>query len=236
MPRVKEAHPTISLEELEQRLGYRFRDRELLHTALTHPSATPSAVPQRMEQLEFLGDAVLGFVLSALLLEKYPDASEGRLSQYRAQLVNTQSLAAKARELGLGEALQLGRGEEKTGGRQKPSILAGAFEALLGSMYLDGGLDPVREFLARFFQREIALLPERRRSDAKTALQEFCQARLRETPRYVTVAESGPDHARWFVVEARIGGRIAARGEGKSKRAAEQEAARRALEQMRGEF
>ncbi len=230
MSRVATEEPrTLSINELQQRLGYEFRDVRLLQWALTHPSATPTASTQRMEQLEFLGDAVLGLVLSDLLLQRYPDAAEGRLSQYRAALVNTQSLAVKARELGLGKALQLGRGEEKTGGREKASILAAAFEALLGAVYLDGGFEAARAILARHFEEDIATLPARRRIDAKTALQELCQGRLRQTPRYVTVAQSGPDHARWFVVEAVVGGQVVARGEGKSKRAAEQEAARRAL-------
>lgn len=186
-----------------------------------------------MEQLEFLGDAVLGLVLSDLLLERYPSAAEGKLSQYRASLVNTTSLAEKARALALGRLLALGKGEEKTGGRQKDSILAAAYEALVAAIYLDGGFEAVREVLARQFEKDIAALPTRKRTDAKTAFQEFCQARLRETPHYVTVAESGPDHARWFVVEARVGDRVVARGEGKSKRAAEQEAARRALVSLR---
>lgn len=229
MSRVESPQARLSYRELEERLGYFFRNATLLQLALTHPSAAQSSGPQRMEQLEFLGDAVLGLVLSDLLLQHYPSAAEGKLSQYRAALVNTATLAEKARALSLGRFLALGKGEEKTGGRQKESILAASYEALVAAVYLDGGFDAVRNLLMRQFEQDIAALPERRRTDAKTAFQELCQARLRETPHYVIVAESGPDHARWFVVEARVGDRVVARGEGKSKRAAEQEAARRAL-------
>ena len=221
---------TSALRELQERIGHRFADQALLEAALTHPSALPSPGPHRMEQLEFLGDAVLGLMLGDLLLQRYPNAAEGELSQYRAAMANTEALAAKARALGLHEAIALGRGEEKSGGRRKESILAASYEAVLGAVYLDGGCEASRRCVEAHFREELAHLPKRTRFDPKTALQELCQSRYGTTPRYVTAAASGPDHARWFVVAVSINGVIMARGEGKSKRAAEREAARTALE------
>lgn len=214
---------------LQGRIGYRFSDQSLLDAALTHASALAEPGPRRMEQLEFLGDAVLGLVLGDLLLRQHPEATEGELSQYRAALANTQSLARKARWLGLQSALCLGRGEEKSGGREKESILAAAYEAVLGAIYLDGGCEAARACVASHFDVELRQRPRRARFDPKTALQELCQQRFGSLPRYVTVEQSGPDHARRFVVEVTLGERTLGRGSGRSKREAQREAARVAL-------
>ncbi|GBD25150.1 Ribonuclease 3 [bacterium HR30] len=227
--RKKVKPPASEVSGLELKLGYSFRDRELLEAALTHASSVVEPGPRRMEQLEFLGDAVLGLMLGDLLLHRYPAASEGELSQYRAALVNTQSLARKARILGLDQALRLGRGEEKSGGRKKDRILAASYEAVLGAIYLDGGCKAARACVALHFEEDIDHIPSRIEFDAKTALQEICQARHRMTPRYVVVDQGGPDHARWFVVDVVLGDEVLSRGQGKSKRAAQQDAARNAL-------
>ncbi len=219
---------------LERRIGYSFRDQRLLEAALTHTSSLVEPGPRRMEQLEFLGDAVLGLMLGDLLLEQYPLASEGELSQYRAALVNTQSLARKARALGLDQAIRLGRGEEKSGGRRKDRILAASYEAVLGAIYLDGGCQAARACVAIHFGEDITHLPSRIEFDAKTALQELCQARYRSAPRYLVVNQAGPAHARWFVVEVLLDDKVLSRGQGKSKRAAQQDAARNALRVLSG--
>lgn len=217
------------LGELQERLGYRFQDEVLLAGALTHSSAIDPAQPRRAEQLEFLGDAVVGLVLSDLLLREYPDATEGKLSKFRAALVNTASLASKTRTLGLHLAMQLGKGEEKTGGRNKASILAALYESVVGAVFVEAGFDAIRAVIAGHFADDVRNIAERQSIDPKTELQEICQSRYRATPTYRTVSEIGPDHARCFVVDVVLNGAILARGEGKSKRFAEQDAARRAL-------
>jgi ribonuclease III len=217
------------LDELQDRLGYRFRNQALLEVSLTHSSAVEAEQPRRAEQLEFLGDAVVGLVLSDLLLREYPDATEGKLSKYRAALVNTASLAAKTRALNLNAALQLGKGEEKTGGRNKASILAAVYEAVVGAVFLEAGFGVAHAMIASHFASDIATVAARQSIDAKTELQEVCQSRYRVTPTYRTVMQVGPDHARWFVVDVMLSGAVLARGEGQSKRLAEQDAARRAL-------
>ncbi|MCX8073411.1 MAG: ribonuclease III [Candidatus Binatia bacterium] len=220
------------LNALEEKLSYQFRDKSLLEAALTHASTMAGPGPRRMEQLEFLGDAVLGLMLGELLLKHHPDASEGQLSQYRAALANTQTLARKARTLGLDRSLRLGVGEERSGGREKARILAATYEAVLGAIYLDGGCEAARACVGRHFENELVHLPSRMEFDAKTALQELCQARYRNVPRYKLVTQGGPDHARWFVVEVLVEGQVYGWGHGKSKRAAEQEAARNALQKL----
>lgn len=237
-------------EELEAGLGYHFRQPDLLRRALTHRSATASAAASAAgdasagnsnednERLEFLGDAVLGLLASEYLLTVFPEWSEGQLSRSRARIVNARSLGSAARRLHLGEYLYLGRGEEKTGGREKPAMLADAFEAVVGAIYLDGGLEPVRQFLRRgLFDSTVGERPERlAESDFKSGLQEFLQGRGRPPADYRVVAESGPDHRKLFSVEVWIEGRRLADGEGSSKKEAEQEAARRALGQLQARF
>ncbi len=219
-----------TLEELEQRIGYEFRDRNNLCAALTHSSAVDASVPRISERLEFLGDAVLGLVLSDLLVERYPTHNEGHLSKFRASMVSTVSFAAKARELGLHEDVTLGKGEEKTGGRAKVSILAAVYEAVMGAVFVEGGYQVVREIVARHFQEALEQVERMAITDAKTELQELCQELHRATPIYRVVSEVGPDHARRFVVEVYLGDEVLASGEGGSKRSAEQDAARRALQ------
>lgn len=212
---------------LEPLLPYRFVRPEHLVLAVTHRSLSPE-LPNN-ETLEFLGDAVLGLAMSDLLMRRYPDAREGDLSKRRAGLVNAASLARKARAIGLGRWLRLGKGEEKTGGRDKESILAAGYEALLGAIYLDGGYEAARGVVEAQFGGEVAGELAAGQEDWKTRLQELCQRRWRETPVYVLVEESGPDHAKRFVSELTVRGELRGRGVGHSKKAAEQAAAREAL-------
>lgn len=222
-----------ALHELEQRLGYQFRDPTNLLVALTHSSAVNATRPRIGERLEFLGDAVLGLVFSDLLIERYPEHNEGRLSKFRAALVSTISFAAKARDLQLDRQLTLGKGEEKTGGREKPSILAAIFEAVMGAIFLEVGYQQVRNIVVRHFQEAIDQVGCSA-TDPKTELQELSQQTHRTTPLYRVVEEAGPDHARRFVVDVLLGDCVLAQGEGGSKRRAEQDAARRALQHCPG--
>ena len=183
--------------------------------------------------MEFLGDAVLGLVFSELLIGRYPECDEGRLSKFRAALVRTSSFAAKARELGLNRCLMLGRGEERTGGREKPSILAAAYEAVIGAVFVESGYETVKHIVLRHFGEALARIGELATIDPKTELQERCQQIHRMAPVYRVVRQEGPDHARWFVVEVLLGEAVLARGEGASKRSAEQDAARHALQLAR---
>jgi ribonuclease III len=224
-----------ALEELERRLGYAFRARKLLETALTHRSAVARCGGNN-EKLEFLGDAVLDLAISELLMERFPEATEGDLSKVRAALVNATMLAAKATDLDLGAWLRLGRGEERSGGRRKGSILASACEAVFGAVFLDGGFEAARGVVARLFAAELERPLRSHLTDHKTRLQEVTQRRFRETPVYQLVQASGPDHDKAFVAEIRIGGRLYGRGEGKSKKAAEQRAALEALETLEREL
>jgi ribonuclease-3 len=219
---------------IEVRIGYRFRDRGLLEHALTHKSRTaedPSGGVADNESLEFLGDAVLGFVAADLLYREFPEYSEGPKSKAKAALVSTTALAGMSRTLGLGEALLLGRGEEKTGGRTKQALLADVFEAVIAAIYLDGGIEPARAFIERQLR---PLLADVRQStvfgrDHKSALQERLQGQGRSLPTYRISSESGPDHQKIFHVDVRIDGQVAATGTGRTKKDAEQEAARLAL-------
>jgi ribonuclease-3 len=230
-------------EQLEKRLGYRFRNPALFECALTHSSAVPElragrteeAPPCNNERLEFLGDAVLELLASEYLLAAFPEWSEGQLSKSRARLVNASSLEAAARRLGLGEHLQLGRGEEKTGGREKPALLADAFEAVVAAIYQDGGLDAAREVLHRvLFEQALVESGDRMaESDRKSALQEFLQGQGQPPAEYRLVGESGPDHQKMFQVEAWVKGKCLASGEGSTKKVAEQRAARSALERLK---
>lgn len=230
---------------LEERLGYKFSTRELLDRALTHSSAIPelrgateeagiALQPTDNERLEFLGDAVLELLASEYLLANFPEWSEGQLSKSRARIVNASSLEAAARRLRLGEHLRLGRGEEKTGGREKQTLLADAFEAVVAAVYLDSGLGAARSVLRRvLFEQALEERGERiSESDRKSALQEFLQARGQPPAEYRLAGESGPDHQKLFQIEVWINGECMARGEGSTKKEAEQRAARLALEQL----
>ena len=233
-------------DRLMERLGYVFRDPLLLDRALTHSSSVPelrtargediafnASVVQDNERLEFLGDAVLELLTSEYLLLNFPEWSEGQLSKSRARIVNAHSLEIAARRLQLGEHLRLGRGEEKTGGREKPALLADAFEAIVAAMYLDGGLSPVRELLTRtVFEQALEDGERISESDRKSALQEFLQARGEQPAEYRLAGESGPDHQKTFRVEVWVKGELMASAEATTKKEAEQKAARSALEKL----
>jgi len=219
-----------ALDALEVALGYRFARPELLERALTHSSRSyeDGDDSRGNERLEFLGDAVLGLVVSELLMEQQPAADEGALSRLRADLVNAGALAERALALGLDAELRLGRGEEQSGGRAKARLLSGALEAVLGALYLDGGLPPVRALVLREFGASLRAAPAGM-ADAKTQLQELLQARGLGVPVYATTASRGPAHAREFEVEVQTGDKVVGTGSGRTKRQAEQEAAREAL-------
>ncbi len=221
-------------ERLQDTLRYRFRDPRLLVTALTHRSHVYEQgrdAGSSYERLEFLGDALLGLLVTDWLYRDDEGAAEGLLTRRRQAVVRASTLAAVATRLGLGQAIELGRGEERTGGRQKTSILADAFESVLGAIYLDGGIRSARAFLRR------ELGPDLRGTrgaswtsdDFKTRLQEAVQARLQQIPRYRIVSTSGPGHALEFTVEVRVDERILGQGTGNNRKAAEQEAAGEAL-------
>ena len=224
------------LAELQVRLGYHFRAEDYLRLALTHPSiaheaSTPTAHNQR---LEFLGDSVLGLVLTRQLYEKFPAADEGALTKARAKLVNAASLAAHGRALGLGAHLVLSRGEENTGGRERASALTDAFEALLGAIFLDGGFDTAREFILREFADDFGALAEPAGiENPKGELQELLQTKSPNAPEYQFISASGPDHDRDFECAVLHDGAELARGCGKSKKAAESNAALAALQKLR---
>jgi len=216
------------LAEFEERLGHAFGDRALLRTALTHRSSVVHAA-EHNETLEFLGDAVLGLVVSELLLRAWPEANEGQLSKRRAALVNASSLARKAEQLDIGPLIHLGRGEEKTGGRSKRSILAGTYEAVLGAVFLDAGFVTARTVVGRSFASDVAQAPVEDGGESKTRLQELTQRLFRSAPEYTLLGTSGPDHAKAFESHVTIGGRVLGKGRGGSKKLAEQAAAREAL-------
>jgi ribonuclease III len=226
-------------EALQQAIGYRFRDRGLLEHAMTHTSRANEDVSGGVvdnESLEFLGDAVLGFVVADLLFRDFPEYDEGQKSKTKAAVVSTTTLARQAERLNLGEHLLLGRGEEKTGGRHKHALLADGYEALIAAIYLDGGIEHARAFITRQFT---PLLDDARRAgvagqDFKSALQELLQAREMPLPEYRLVAAFGPDHRKQFEIEVVVRGEPLASATGSSKKDAEQEAARAALEKLRG--
>jgi ribonuclease-3 len=222
--------------DLEERLGYRFRDPSRLRHAMTHSSYAHEQDDETIHSnqvLEFLGDAILDFLIADLLIEAHPDYVEGDLTSHRATLVNDVFLAERARELNLGRYLLLGRGEELTGGRGKDRILADAFEALVAAIYYDGGMEAVRGVIRRQFERFLATKRvERARRDYKSALQEKTQSLFASTPRYRVIEEKGPNHRKLFHVEAILGDLVLGDGWGSSKKAAEQQAARMGLERI----
>jgi ribonuclease III len=227
-----------NLAELQQRLGYHFRDENLLRLALTHPSVAHEngVASTHNQRLEFLGDSVLGLVLTRELYEKFPDADEGALTKSRAKLVNRQSLSERGRALNLGTHLILSRGEETSGGRERISSLTDAFESLLGAIFLDSGFDAAREFILREFAADFSTLAESSGiENPKGELQELLQSRSPNAPEYQTVSATGPDHDRVFECVVQHEGVELARGRGKSKKTAESDAAVVALKKLREE-
>ena len=223
------------LRTLEDRLGYHFADATLLDRALTHTSyaneTTGEGLPHN-EALEFLGDSILGFLIADLLHRRDPEGPEGVKSRARALLVATPSLARRSAELGLPPLLRLGRGEEKTGGREKSSLWANTYEAVIAALYLDGGFDVAFRFVSAEFAPDLQRVRDLPMVDAKSALQEALQAGGRSLPEYVVLAEEGPSHKRRFRVQCVLDGRPLAEGEGSSKKEAQQIAARRALDRL----
>ncbi len=225
-------------EALQQAVGYRFRDRGLLEHAMTHTSRANEDVSGGVvdnESLEFLGDALLGFVVADVLFREFPEYDEGEKSKTKASIVSTTALARQAEQLNLGDHLLLGRGEEKTGGRRKQALLADGYEALIAAIYLDGGIEHARAFIVREFG---PLLEEARRAgvaghDYKSALQELLQSRDMPLPEYRLAGTAGPDHRKLFEIELLVRGERLATATGASKKEAEQEAARLALDALR---
>jgi ribonuclease-3 len=227
------------LARLEKAVGHVFSDPKLLERALTHSSFANEKrkePPRDNEQLEFLGDSVFGLVTAEFFLQAFPGRAEGELSKLKAAATSTLALAQQTRALKLDKAILLGRGEEKCGGRKKPSILAGAFEALAGAIYLDGGFEAARAFLRGLL--ESSRKPIRSESqtinNAKSALQEICQKAGLSAPAYRLISEKGPPHDRMFVVEVLLGQKVLAKSRGASKKAAEQAAAEKALKSFFG--
>lgn len=222
------------MKQLEEKLGYSFRDEALLVNALTHSSYAnenrEEGVPSN-ERLEFLGDSVLGFVTAKHLYAVSPSLPEGKMTRLRAELVCEHSLYGVARELNLGEYLRMGHGEEKSGGRQRASILADATEAVIAAIFLDGGMEPAAEFIER-----MVLSPEavkaHHATDYKTELQELVQQKAGQVLRYHEAGESGPDHDKLFLAEVSLNGQIIGKGSGRTKKEAEQAAACKALERL----
>lgn len=232
----KKTRGYADLIELQDSLGRRFKDPSLLDLALTHRSHGHETGRRlrNNEALEFLGDAVLGFLVAEGLWSASKGKVEvGSLARQRSALVSEASLAPRARELGLGEVLRLGKGEETTGGREKDSLLADAFEAVVASLYLDGGLEAARKFIDAQFKGGYKLGRKGSLDDPKTQLQETLQAKGHPLPEYRVTASTGPDHKRSFTVEVLLEGKSVARGEGKSKKAASIEAARAALKSVK---
>ena len=223
------------MEKLEQKIGYRFHNRELLVTALTHSSYANErhGEAQSYERQEFLGDSILGLVTAEFLFTHEPPLPEGRMTRMRAELVCEASLHKTALELGLGSYMRLGRGEEHTGGRERPSILADMVEAIIAAIYLDSGMDEARRFILARVLRDAAFDDSHRSADYKTRLQELVQRKSNQVIAYDLVEETGPDHDKTFTFEVLINGAASGRGSGKTKKEAEQMAAARALESYR---
>lgn len=217
------------MKNFEKNIGYTFKNKDLLKTALTHSSFANEnkfVIPYN-ERLEFLGDAVLQLVVSEKLFKEHPDMPEGKMSRRRAALVCEEALAGYSRQIKLGDFLLLGKGEENNGGRQRPSILADAFEAVTGAIFLDGDINTAKKFILRFIDEAHASL-----SDYKTRLQEIIQQNPGERLSYEVVDEKGPDHDKVFKVQVLLNSNVIGHGTGKSKKAAEQAAAREALRLM----
>ncbi len=229
---------TLALEDLQATLEYVFKEQGLLCEALTHRSYSqtqPQAASPHNERLEFLGDAVLGLVVSESIAAIFPSCTEGELSKIKAGLISRTTLAKAAGRLRLGQWLRLGRGEEVTKGREKSSLLANALEAIIGAVYLDGGLNAVRAFIQKVLATEFSVLRNSPVSsvgwDSKSRLQEWAHKQFGTSPQYRLLQESGPDHQKVFAVTVEIQGKIMGQGEGRTKKEAEQRAAAQAIEQ-----
>lgn len=219
------------MTDFERRIGYEFKDKSLLKRALTHSSyANEKGTGLQNERLEFLGDSVLGFITAEYLFDHYKDKAEGDLTKKRAYAVCEKTLFGYAEKIGLGDMILLGRGEERTGGRHRPSVVSDAFEAVIAAIYLDGGIENARKFVLPFI--EIASEAKPVFKDYKSTLQEVLQQNPTEKFEYIVVGESGPDHNKEFIVEVHLNSNVIGTGKGSSKKRAEQEAARSALELM----
>lgn len=226
------------IKKFEEQIGYRFKKKEWLWQAISHPSyfyESRKGDEGRYEVMEFLGDAILGFLISEMAYKTRLLNSEGEMSRIKSHLVSRQSLCDEAKKLKLGQLILIGKGEEKTGGRKKESILAATMEAVIAGIYLDGGMRAAKKFITGLFAQKMNQLVlesgtrELMKKDSKSALQEFLQKRKDPLPEYVVVGEEGPAHKKRFSVEIRLHGRSLSKGEGRSKKEAEQKAAKRAL-------
>lgn len=226
------------LEELQQKIGYTFRNPQLLKQAVTHSSYANEGKKhgKNNERLEFLGDSVLSVIVAKHLYLTYKDIPEGELTKLRASLVCEKALDVFAAKLELGKYLLLGKGEEMTGGRSRPSILADAFEAVIAALYLDGGYEIAQKFVLSYIPKNLDIRKVSPLADYKTALQEIIQQNREEKVEYILVGERGPDHAKIFTAEVLLNSNVIGRGEGSSKKQAEQNAAREALKLMGYEF
>lgn len=224
----------IPMHELEKKLGYEFKNKDLLATALTHSSyanENRKSGAESNERLEFLGDSVLGMIVASYLYNMYPDLPEGRMTRFRAELVCERSLHGVAEELGLGEYMSFGKGEELGGGRTRPSILADAVEAVLAAVFIDGGFAAAKDMVDRFILSRAAAV-ESGSADYKTRLQEYLQREGTQEITYRMAGESGPDHQKTFTAEVCLNGKVLGSGDGHSKKEAEQAAARSAIEAL----
>ena len=222
------------IKDLENAIGYRFKNVSLLQNALSHSSYANERWHDSLksnERLEFLGDSILGMVTAEYLYRNFPDRPEGDLTRMRADMVCEQALALVADRIGLGEHLLLGHGEETGGGRTRHSILADAVESVIAACFLDGGMEPARSFINTFVLTEVPV-KKLRNTDYKTGLQELVQQKKNQVLSYSLVGESGPDHDKQFLVEVSLNGRVVGRGQGTSKKRAEQDAARAAMEAL----
>jgi len=227
------------LAVLQNTLGVSFKDPSLMEQALVHSSYINESpgITTSNERLEFLGDAVLGLIIAQELYQRLPQSSEGEMTELRSSLVRGDALSRLAKAISLGDYLYLGKGEEASGGRRKPANLAGAMEAVIAAIFLDQGLNATRDFILRLMGKELdKVLSQGIAPDYKSQLQELIQARHQQTPTYQVIEETGPDHDRRFSVEVRVGGTVLGRGSGKSKKSAEEEAARSALDQLPTDF
>jgi len=228
------------IHSLQELLNVKFKSPALLEQALIHSSYLneyPTAVPASNERLEFLGDAVLGLIVAEKLYRDFPDLAEGEMTRVRSALVRRETLAHVAGSLELGNYLYVGRGEEASGGRQKPANLSGALEAVIAAIYLDRGLAVTRGLVLGWLAGEFqAVMTREKEGDYKSRLQELVQSKYRSSPSYRTLQAAGPDHDKTFTVEVQIGDRVLGRGSGKSKKLAETEAARSALERLGSDF
>lgn len=218
---------------IEKKLGYKFKESKLLKTALTHSSYANEISVESNERMEFLGDAVLGFIVARVLYDLFPDAAEGKLSKMRSAIVSRMNFAHFAKELKMDKQLLLGKGEENTGGRKRQSNLAGAFEAVIGAIFIDGGYKKVYRIVTRLLKNCLNGNEEIFR-DYKTRLQEVAQRQFKKVPKYKVVLEEGPPHDKCFHVEVKLGRKCMGKGIGRNKKQAEQAAAKEGLEYIEG--